>query len=212
MSLSLFGLLWAKDEPKGLIGYYGLADWWRSAFSDDERQRMVTRFQPLGSSPGSLTQGEISWSSQSAVGFMQAFAGWFTGPEDRSIAYKILAKANELAGTAPVLDRHFLCQAKLETHYKDRDKPGELDRAIAACREQIGLAPAAADAFRSAYPGAPLPGHKGFQQLAIILEKQGQFAEAIDLCRMADAQGWAGDWEGRVARCEKKRDRVSTRS
>lgn len=208
MPLSLFGLLRPKDEVKGLIGYYDLAQWWLGTFSDDERQRIVARFQPLGSSPGSLTQGEISWSSQAVVGFLQALSGWFSGPDDRSIAYKILAKADELASEAPVLDRHFLCQAKLETHYKDREKPGELDKAIAACRDQIRLAPDAADAFRAAYPDAPLPGHKGYQQLAIVLEKQGLFDEAIELCRTAEQQGWAGDWEGRSERCAMKRAKI----
>lgn len=205
MPLSLFGLLGRKDEVKGLIGYYGLAPWWLSTFSDDERKRIEARFQPLGSSPGSLTQDEISWSSQAVVGFLQCLSGWFSSPDDRSIAYKILTKADELASEAPVLDRHFLCQAKLETHYKDREKPGELDKAIEACRDQIRLAPEAADAFRAAYPNAPLPGHKGYQQLAIILEKQGRFDEVIELCLRAEQQGWAGDWDGRSERCTKKR-------
>lgn len=208
MSLSLFGPIAPQDEVKGLIGYYGLVQWWLGTFSDEERQRIVVRFQPLGSSHGSLTQGEISWSSQAVVGFLQALAGWFSGADDRSIAYKILAKADELADKASVLDRHFLCQAKLETYYKDREKPGELEKSIAACREQIRLAPEAADAFRAAYPDAPLPGHKGYQQLAIVLEKQGRFDEAIELCSTAERQGWAGDWDGRSERCSKKRAKI----
>jgi len=208
MPISLFGLLRPKGEVKGLIGYYALTQWWLNTFSDHERERMVARFRPLGSSPGSLTQDDISWSSQSVVGFMHAFAGWFAGPDERSIAYKILAKADELADAAPALDRHFLCQAKLEMHYKDREQPGELEKAIGACRDQIRLAQEAADAFRAAYPNAPLPGHKGYQQLAIIFEKQGRFDEAIELCRTAEQQGWAGDWETRSGRCAKKRTKM----
>lgn len=211
MPLSLFGLFGAKEECKGLIGYYGLAQWWHGTFSDEERQRMTERFQPLGSSSGSLTRDEISWTSQSAVGFLHAFAGWFSAPADRPIAYKILAKADELAAEAPVIDRHFLCQAKLETHYKDREKSGELEKAVAACRAQIELAPEAAEAFKAEYAGAPLPGHRGYQQLAIILEKQGSFEEAIDLCRRADRQGWAGDWDHRIARCARKQVKAGSR-
>lgn len=211
MPLTLFGLLKPKQECNGLIGYYGLADWWRNAFSDDERRHMTERFQPLGSSSGSLTEQDVSWTSQSAVGFLHCFAGWFSAAEDRPIAYKILAKADELESEAPVLDRHFLCQVKLETHYKDRDKPGELEKAIEACRAQIALAPKAVEAFRAEYQGAPLPGHRGYQQLAIILEKQGRFDEAIELCRMADQQEWAGDWDHRIARCIKKQAKAATR-
>ena len=47
-----------------------------------------------------------------------------------------------------------------------------------------------------------LPQHLGFRQLAIILEKRGEFEEAIQISKRAQAQGWNGDWEKRIARCD----------
>ena len=49
--------------------------------------------------------------------------------------------------------------------------------------------------------------HRGFQQLAIIREKQGNFAEALRLCREAESQGWQDegrDWSARIAKLEQR--------
>ena len=33
---------------------------------------------------------------------------------------------------------------------------------------------------------------------------RGDYAEAIKICRRAASQGWVGDWDKRIARCEKR--------
>lgn len=48
-----------------------------------------------------------------------------------------------------------------------------------------------------------LPGHKGYEQLAIILRNQGKNEEAIKLCEQAKLQGWSGDWSNRISRYSK---------
>ncbi len=206
----------AGKSPKrihGSIGYYGLEQWWLTELSDRERDRIESVFQPLGSSDllttgrissGSLTTGDINYSTQTAVGLLSSLAGWFQKPDDRAIARKILKKALEMAANAPVLDVHFLLQQAIQTFYKDRDNPDSLEAAVNACKKAIELAPKAAKAFKSAYRTSPLPSHKGFEQLAIILEKQGAYQEAIDVSLQAQSEGWAGSWQGRVERCEKK--------
>lgn len=203
----MVGLLGFGRSPKrvqGSIGYFRLEGWWLTAFNDDERRYIQTTFQPLGSSGDSLTSGAISYTSQTAVGLLGALAGWFGKPEDRPIAHKILDKAADLLREAPVLDVHFLYQQMIETYYKDRAKPEYMARAVEACRRQIALAPDAADAFKAEYRDSPLPAHRGYEQLAIILEKEGRFQDAIAISRQAESQGWAGDWARRVGRCEKK--------
>ncbi len=193
---------------RGLIGYFGLEEWWLSAFSDSERRYINERYQPLGSSGGTLISGDISYTSQTAMGFLQNLASWFSGKNDRPIGYKILAKAEELANEkTPVLDRHFLYQTKLELHYKDRESPEHRDQAIAACLQQIRMSREARDAWRAEFGrfgSLSLPSHKGYEQLAIILEKEMKFREAIELCAEADRQGWRGNWQHRIERCRKR--------
>ena len=52
------------------------------------------------------------------------------------------------------------------------------------------------------------PGTKEFPALAkmvaLIREREKAYAEAIRLCREAMAQGWGGEWEKRIARCENR--------
>lgn len=51
------------------------------------------------------------------------------------------------------------------------------------------------------------PGHRGFMQLAIIREKEGNFGAAIALAEQAKGQGWTGDWDKRIGRVQKKTSR-----
>ena len=89
--------------------------------------------------------------------------------------------------------------------YRDRDRaPNALRQAIIACEKQIAIAPRVKELIAHELKCVGLPLHKGFQQLAIVCEKQKNFPEAIRLCREAERQGWYGDWGKRIARCEKK--------
>ena len=202
--MGFFDFLKPSRRVQGRIGFFGLEEWWSSAFSDDERRQIQTTFRPLGFTGDSLTSGSIISTDQTAVGFLQALAGWFTKEQDRPIAYKMLDKAEELARTGvPVLDVHFLYDQEIGIYYRDRDKQAFLDKAILACRKQIALAPKTARAFKSEYRNEPLPTHRGYEQLAIILEKRGDYREVIDLCAQAQAQGWSGTWARRIERCKK---------
>lgn len=115
-----------------------------------------------------------------------------------------------------VLVKHFGLLEKIKASYRDRDKrPGALEEAIQYCEEQIAIAPHAASAFRKhKFFGFP-PNHTGFKQLAIIREKQGEYTEAIRLCKEAMRQGWGmhsidgpKQWKCRIERCEKKLKRT----
>ncbi|MDZ7702928.1 MAG: hypothetical protein U5L04_00405 [Trueperaceae bacterium] len=86
-------------------------------------------------------------------------------------------------------------------YYKDRGDEASLGKAIEACHQQIALSEEAKDAFLLGYEDSPLPSHVGYRRLAIILEKQKKYQEAIDLCICAKEQGWSGDWEKRIERC-----------
>jgi hypothetical protein len=69
---------------------------------------------------------------------------------------------------------------------------------VAICEAQIAISGLAADALRQEYPEG-IPAHSGYQQLRIIRDKAGDYRGAIELCRQAMAQGWAGTWEKDIA-------------
>jgi hypothetical protein len=203
--MSLINIFRNKPKIEGTIAYFSLTEWWLSAFSEVERKYVEKKFQPFGGAKESLTKGDVSFRSDSAVGFLHNLAGWFGKDEDRYLANRILEKAEELIyHSGNPLDIHFFYQSKIEIFYKDRDKMGGLEKAVFACRQQIGYAPKASKAFKKEYKGGCLPSHRGYKQLAIILEKQKNFSEVIEVCTQAMEQGWLGDWKKRIERCKKK--------
>ena len=208
------GLLSSKPKVEGEIGFFGLADWWLSTFTEQERRRIETVYQPLGGSHGDLTKGKIETTSQTAVGLLSGLAAWFEKPNDYDLAHKILSKAWLLIPGCPeVLDIHFAYQSMIEVFYRNRDThPEALPLAIKACEEQIAMAPAAAKAFpNEPYFAGRLPAHKGYLQLAVIREKEGDYQEAKRLSQKAQRQGWDGDWQKRIERCQTKLQKSATR-
>jgi hypothetical protein len=186
---------------KGEIGYFGLSEWWLSQFSSDERKYII---EILGDR--SLVEGNFSCTDCTAISFLSGLANNFNNKKDRTIAYRILEKAESLVDNkTEALDKHFLFQAKLEVYYKSRDiDSNALDIAIKACLQQIEISPEAANAFKREYKDCRLPRHKGYEQLSIIREKEKDFNSAISLAKEANKQGWGGDWKKRIERCSKK--------
>lgn len=192
---------------EGYIGYFGLGNWWLSEFTEEERQHIEHAYHPMGHPPEKkpLTQGTLSSTSRTASNMLNGLSSWFTGPEYRHIARKILSKAQELnhdnGNIKNVLDEHFTLSEMIPVYYRDRDsQKGMFEKTIDACRQLISLAPQAVKAFLEEYPGQALPSHRGYEQLSIILKKQEKTEEAITVCNQALQQGWAGDWEKRIER------------
>lgn len=203
----MFSLFRKKPTGRGVIGHLGLAAWWDTDLDEAERQRILLRYQPFGGSRESLIEGTVLNTSQSALHLLWGLASWFKAPSDYSIAKKIFTKGEELVPEAEVLEAHFFYQAQIEIFYRNReDVPEAMSLAKIACEKQIALSPAALIAFKKDQ-GPDLPSHKGYQQLAIIFEKETRFEDAVSLCLKAQAQGWAGDWESRLTRLSKRTNR-----
>jgi hypothetical protein len=203
---------------RGLIQYYGLQQWWVGELTPEERASLEEVFHPLGdSNPRPLTEGSIErvgGDTATASGFLSALIGWVPAvPERALLRRKLRLKLAELTeAETNVIARHFSLQVLIGQCYRDRDSdPGCRDAAIQACREQIGLAPAVAAAMKASLFRTGLPRHVGFQQLAVILEKDREFEGAIALCKQARDAGWNGDWEKRIARCERRLGRAVLR-
>jgi len=208
--MSLLDAFKIRPKIKGTIGYYGLSEWWADTFSQSEREYISRRFRPIGEAAESLTKGSISPRSDTVISFLRNLAGWYAKDKDRHLAHKMLEKAEELLpeSTDP-LDPHFLYQSKVMIFCMERDKPEGSEKTKLACRQQIDCALEASKAFRGGHVGGTLPGHKGYQQLAIILEDENTFLKAIDVCTEAMQQGWSGDWQSRIERCREKENNAS---
>lgn len=206
----MFNLFKSQEKIGGEIAYHNLTDWWLKTFSEQEQDYIVKTFKPLGGSGEDLIKGEIQYSSGSAVSLLSNLAGWFKNIKDREIGYKLLDKAEKLiTDSAEVLDIHFFYHNKIEFYYRFREEDQEsLNIAIEACKKQIELSHSAIIAFKKEYENEKLPVHTGYEQLAIILEKQAKYDEAIDLCKQAQKQTWNGEWDKRIERCLKKKSKT----
>jgi hypothetical protein len=188
-----------KDDVNRDSDAYGLANWWESSFSEDERKEIENTVQPTGGTI--LTQAQ-----QNPVNYLTGLASYFNNPRQRDIANRIIEEAQELVlqSNCSILDKHFLYSAMIPIYYVQRAKEGMLVKAETACENQINLAPDAAREFKKRYPWQDLPSHAGYEQLAIIFDKQGKTREAIDLCQQAKQQGWVGKWDARIERYNRK--------
>lgn len=195
----MFSFFKRKPKIEGKIGYYGLADWWLSSFSIDEQKYIMEKFKPLGSS-SDLTKGKITTTCESCLQFLTCLAGLFMKKADIQIAIRILNKAESYIEKAKnSRDVHFFFQEKIKAFYKDRENKESFAQSLLACEQQIEFS----KNISPSQDGFCLS-HLGYEQLCIVREKEGSYSEAIRLAQEAHSHGWAGDWENRIARCNKK--------
>jgi len=100
-----------------------------------------------------------------------------------------------LATSPKSVKTHFALWEKLEA------APASKQESIA--KDMVRQAPDAAKGFRKA-GWEDLPTHGGFRRLAINAEKAKDYRTAISVSQEAMRQGWAGDWEKRIERCQAK--------
>ena len=75
------------------------------------------------------------------------------------------------------------------------------------CKKQIDISTIVKKAFQEEPWYDSLPSHKGYNQFAIILEKEKKYSEAINLYIEANDLGWTSDWDKRITRLKKKLDK-----
>lgn len=190
-------------KTSGKIGYFNLDDWWNSSFSPNERKYIEDLYASNFGEGVALTTGTMLDTTGSASQFLWGLSTWFRKKEDLSLAVRILLEAEKLADN--VIDRHYVFQCAIQTYYRMRDLDDKyMALAQEYCLKQIQISGQAADELKSIYPNSVLPSHVGFKQLSIILEKRGSYEEAIGYLKKALVEGWSGDWEKRISRCNKR--------
>jgi hypothetical protein len=191
----------------GIIGYYGLSEWWFNTFTEDERNYINYRVRTMRAGPNALIEGTpfiITNSTHNNVSsFLINLTFWFRTPKDNSIARRIALKAFELA--EDIDDIGWSLAWIIRLHYYARNQvPDALERVISACKQYIEIAPLLAEKHKKQYPRLNLGKHEGFNRYTILLEKNRNYSEAIQLCEEAKRQGWKGDWNKRIERCTKR--------
>ncbi len=189
----------------GKIKAHNLEKWWVNEFTKEERALIVKIYQPLGSPKDSLIMGNYSGDAFSTLQFLSNLADWLNKKDTVFLAKRVISKAEEFRfEKSKALDVHFFLQSKIKIYYRDRTNPSSSETAISACKEQIELISEAAKAFKREYKGSKLPSHIGFKQLCIIRQKEKNYQEVISLCKKALKQGWKGDWDQRIEKCQSK--------
>jgi tetratricopeptide (TPR) repeat protein len=202
-----------RKIPGGYIAYFQLESFWEERFSKEEREYITDTFIPMeigSTNPPKriLTEGSISYSSESAATFLSNLAGWFDNPKDRDISKKLVEKSlSLLEDSNNLVDLHYALSSAITIYYKERTDESIMKKVIDLCYKQIQIAKKAIPALRKELyltKEEHLPTHKGYEQLAIILKKQKNFKEVIQICEKAKKEGWSGDWDKRITYANKK--------
>lgn len=180
--------------------------------------------------PDSVVPDTIHISSSNTAYWLVSLARWFIGtdPEKQDLAIRITDKAWELrdksgpsTGADDVFSRHSALGGMMGIYYRYRDNPQHFERAVECAWLQIAMQEDAMKAwleqdaehlailqrdnpnYVDPTPNSLHP-HAGYKRIAILLEKEKRFHEALDLVLEAQAAGWRGDWAKRIDRLRKK--------
>lgn len=107
------------NKVEGLIACYGLEEWWFSSFSDNKREYIDNRYQPMGAPPHTLTQGKISQREQPTPEFLNGLNTWFRSKNDSAIAERIHQKLIELAKEHPIVKPGYYDGRHFTTYVRD---------------------------------------------------------------------------------------------
>ncbi len=198
-------ILGRRLASTGELGYFGLMGWWTSSFSPAERTYMEEAFcasgLPARAKPLTRDRGLVNYPT--AASLLTVLADRLGEKlEDRGLAAKVLAQAEERAlAEGDVLGRYFVYHQMIRLYSRWKGEfANAVDLIFAACHKQIQLAPDAAQALRKLRPDKPLPTHLGYLQASALLEQEGRYEPAIELCKQAQAGGWSGNWPWRIQR------------
>jgi len=90
-----------STKVDGFIAHYNLTEWWLSTFSKEEQDMISDRYKPLGLPDNTLTRGHWN-SAQPVTEFLYALYSWFSTPQYKTIAERILKKTYALGQQNPV--------------------------------------------------------------------------------------------------------------
>lgn len=165
-------------KVEGLIAFYGLQDWWFSSFTDEEREYIDARYQPMGAPSRTLTQGIILERRQPAPEFLNGLASWFRSNKYSTIAERIHRKLTELGKEQPIAKpgyydgRHFTTYVRDVESLKKSGEVAELEKLL------IELVKAT-EAESAANGMGVAPAY--YSELAILYRKQKEYSKEVSI-------------------------------
>ena len=178
------------DKVEGLIAWYGLQEWWFSSFTNEEREYIDNRYQPMEAPPHTLTKGTVFERPQPAPIFLNVLNTWFRTSRDSIIAERIHRKLTELGKEQPIAKPGYHDGRHFTTYVRDFErlkKCGNLTELEKLLLELVKATEAESNAdglgVAPAYYGA----------LAILYRKQKEYSKEVSILeRFADQKHAAG--------------------
>ena len=134
----------------------------------------------------------------------EGFNAWMSGDLGRM--------EEALKGRANNVDRHFIYLQICKAAYKGRSDPNVRAKFLRYAREHVASFPKLLPSLKREFNGR-LPRVPTFQQLATVLAEEGDFDEAIEICKLAMGYGLVdgtkSGFQGRIARLERKREKAA---
>lgn len=202
----MFGFLKKLD---GEIGFLHLEKFWYDCSTSEQNrlQKYANQRLSTGAHSSSLTRGTITNSSMTPLKFFTGMLTYAEADKQYALCDKLIKHADPYFKKASPVDQHFFLQTAGEVYYKQRDMRED---ANVLCeryyQRDIDLLPKYKKSFIKDF--GSLPNIKAFKQLAILYEKNGDYASAIRICKLAIkyglSDGTQGGFEGRLQKLQKK--------
>lgn len=212
MLKGLFGK--QQQKIKGEIGFLKLEDCWINILTEDEKRFLLNNVRYLGSDKSTrynLLESNIASSSLTVMKFVSSMLTYIKNKEELGLAKKLfdVAVENAILDDDNAFGMHLILGQMGDIYYKSRDEDENLSLAIGFYNKQIAMSKVAANSWKRECnkigdTSGKMPSHRGYTQMAIILEKQKHYKEAYELCKKAKSEEWNGDWDKRIERLNKK--------
>lgn len=195
-----------KKVIKGVIGYLHLEEFWLDCTREEQDYlNDIYMHRVLCPSSISLISPKFISTSRSSIGFLSDFISWTDSDKKWDLSRKIIKHGDIIIDeqTIKILDRHFFYQIAAESFYKQRDiSQNAIELSKTYCRKDIQLYPRCFKEMKAFF--GDIPRILTFKRLAIILESEHNYTEAIEVCELAQSYGLIdGTKGGYLARIEK---------
>jgi hypothetical protein len=166
------------NKVEGLIAFYKLQEWWFSSFTENQREYIDSRYQPMGALPHSLTQGKIFERNQPAPEFLNGLNTWFRSKNDSYIAERVHIKLIELAEEHPIVKPGYFNGRHYTTYVRDFQALKILGKVIELENLLIELVKATESETAVDRIGVA-PAY--YRELAILYRKQKDYSKEISI-------------------------------